>query len=194
VGAHLFFQVPPRSEVVIVIARRSRATRFSTPPRTGARRAAIITVVNGIRRLERGLRLAARHIETATRLSAAQLFVLEQLALAPAESLGSLAERTFTDRSSVSAVVDRLVALRLVSRQSSPRDRRRHRLRITAAGRRVLAAAPSPPAAQLIAALNRLRPAELSGLARGLARLNELLGLSAQPARMLFEDGQEDAP
>ena len=164
--------------------------RGSPPPRDHA--ADVVTVVNGIRRLERGLRLAAHQVSAVARLSAAQLFILEQLADAPAESLNHLAARTLTDRSSVSALVDRLAALGLVERSPDVDDRRRHRLRITAAGRARLASAPSPPTARLIAALEHLTPRELLGLARGLTRLNEVLGLSTQRAHLLFEDDEAE--
>lgn len=164
--------------------------RGSRPPRDHA--ADVVTVLNGIRRLERGLRLAAHQVSAAARLSAAQLFILEQLADAPAESVNDLAARTLTDRSSVSALVDRLTALGLVERWPDADDRRRHRLRITAAGRARLAAAPAPPTARLIAALERLTPRELLGLARGLTRLNEVLGLATHPAPLLFDDDAQE--
>lgn len=172
-----------RAPAIRQTARRARTAR--------QRDAAIITAVNGVRRLERALRLAARHVESVARLSAAQLFILEQLATAPAESLNDLAHRTLTDRSSVSALIDRLADLGLVTRRSDRADRRRQRIRITAAGRRVLAATAPPPTALLIAGLRRLTRAELVGLATGLARLNRAMGLAGSRAGMLFEDDGE---
>ena len=88
-------------------------------------------VLTGIRRLERGLRLAARTAERATALSAAQLFVLEKLAEAEASSIADLAARTHTDRSSVSAVIERLASAGLVRRSAAFQDRRRTEIRIT---------------------------------------------------------------
>ncbi|HEX6533352.1 MAG TPA: MarR family transcriptional regulator [Gemmatimonadaceae bacterium] len=189
----------PRAPVRATAARsaaRSAVRAAARAPRRPAarseREAAVITALTGIRRLERALRLAARRIESVARLSAAQLFVLEQLAVAPAESLNGLALRTLTDRSSVSAVVDRLAELGLVSRRSDRADRRRQRIRITAAGRRMLVTASPSPTTLLIAGLRQLARDELAGVASGLTRLNEAMGLAGRRAPMLFDDGPEE--
>lgn len=158
--------------------------RQTATPRSS--RSAIELVLNGVRRLERGLRLAARDVERSTRMSSAQLFVLEQLSRKPAASIGELASRTMTDRSSVSVVVDRLAAAKLVSRVQSTGDRRRAEVRITKAGREVLQRAPLPPAHQLVSGLKRMRPAAVRQLGETLQQLNVELGFS--DARMLFEE------
>ncbi len=147
-------------------------------------------VLAGIRRLERGLRLAAGDAERATGLSAAQLFSLEKLAEMPAASITVLAARTHTDRSSVSAVVDRLVAAGLVSRNASASDRRRSETRITRKGKAVLARAPKSPTAALLRALGQLPEAKVRQLANGLSALNEQLGYTE--TAMLFDDEDGD--
>ena len=145
-------------------------------------------VVDHLRRLERGLRLLAREIEASTGASAAQLFVLEQLADGAGLSLGELASRTLTDRSSVSAVVERLVAAKLVSRGESSRDRRRADVRITRAGRRALALAPPAPTRRLIDAVASLPARTRRQLATTLGQLNLALGFESNRPRMLFEE------
>jgi DNA-binding MarR family transcriptional regulator len=153
------------------------------------------SAVASIRRIVRVLRLASQQTQAAAGISAAQLFVLQQLGDGAALSLNELAERTITDRSSVAAVVDRLQAQRLVDRTTDPADRRRAAVRITAAGRRILARAPDAPTTALLAALRGLAPRELTGLARSLRRLTEALGAAEEPASMLFaEDGAARAP
>lgn len=147
-------------------------------------------VLTGVRRLERGLRLAAREAERKTGVSAAQLFVLEKLAAAPASSIADLAARTHTDRSSVSVIVDRLAVAGLVKRTASPDDRRRSETTITARGRAMLARAPLSPTATLVHAVKRLPRAKVRQLAFALAALNEELGYS--DAAMLFADGADD--
>ena len=89
-------------------------------------------VLEAVRRLVRFLRLAEADAQAATGLSAAQLFILRQLADQPASSLAELAERTLTDPSSVSSVVDRLVRRGLVRRHRPRSDARRVELRLTA--------------------------------------------------------------
>jgi len=145
-------------------------------------------VLSGVRRLERGLRLAARAAERATSLSAAQLFVLEKLAEAEAASIADLAARTHTDRSSVSAVVDRLAAAGLVKRSPSREDRRRTETRITRRGRSVLAKAPVSPTGALIRAVERLPATRIRQLDAALAALNNELGYTE--TAMLFEEEQ----
>ncbi len=147
-------------------------------------------VLAGVRRLQRGLRLAARDAERATGLSAAQLFSLEKLAEMPAASITVLAARTHTDRSSVSAVVDRLVAAGLVRRDPSASDKRRNETRITRKGKAVLARAPRSPTAALMGALAHLPPGNVRQLADTLKALNEQLGYTE--TAMLFEEEAGD--
>src|ERR671938_1731164 len=93
------------------VQRRNAATRTDARVRAArpSRRDLAVRSLDAIRRLVRGLRLAARASEREAGLSAAQLFVLQQLAESPAESINELAARTLTHQSSVSVVVRRLV-------------------------------------------------------------------------------------
>src|SRR3954471_2852204 len=88
-------------------------------------RKAIVASVDSIRRVLRALRIAARDTLATAGVSAAQLFVLRALVDGDAASLSDLAERTMTDRTSVTAVVDRLVQGGLVTKGTSDEDRRR---------------------------------------------------------------------
>jgi DNA-binding MarR family transcriptional regulator len=149
-------------------------------------------VVQSVRRILRALRLAAGATQAAG-LTAAQLYVLHQLAEADVLSISELAHRTLTDRSSVAAVVDRLVARGLIERSVSPRDRRRAEVRITDAGSALLAHAPPPPTMLLTDALDQLTAAELRTLSRSMVRLVKAMGLEDAAAPMLFEDGDRPA-
>ena len=156
-------------------------------------RKAIVASVDSIRRVLRALRIAARDTLATAGVSAAQLFVLRALVDGEAASLSDLAERTLTDRTSVTAVVDRLVQGGLVTKGTSDEDRRRASIRITPKGRTVLRGAPRPPTALLVEALERVEPAELRRLERGLRSLTHAMGIDGEPAEMLFEDGSADA-
>jgi DNA-binding MarR family transcriptional regulator len=151
-------------------------------------RKSIVASVDSIRRLLRALRIAARDTLATAGVSAAQLFVLRALVDGEAASLSDLAERTMTDRTSVAAVVDRLVRSGLVTKGTSDEDRRRASIRITPKGRTVLRGAPRPPTALLIEALQRVEPAELRRIERGLHALTRAMGIDGEPAEMLFED------
>lgn len=156
-------------------------------PRAAKPDAAAAALV-GLRRIVRFLRLADREIEAACGLSAAQLFVLHAIASAPGLSLGELAARTLTDQSSVSTVVARLSAAKLVARKVDQRDRRRAALALTAAGRAVLARAPKAPQERLIDAIREMPAARRAELVRALDGLTAALGADDTAPKMLFED------
>lgn len=168
---------------------RPASRRAAAPPPTDTQRA-----LDAVRRIVRALRVAEQQTRGETGLSAAQLFVLTQLAAAPAVSLTALAARTMTDRTSVAAVVERLAGIGLVATDRDPGDRRRVVARITEQGRRRLRAAPVPPTALLVDGLASLGPREARQLARGLERLVAAMGIDAEPAGMLFDDGAPATP
>ena len=141
-----------------------------------------------MRRIVRALRVAAQRTQDEAGISAAQLFVLRQLADGPVESLNELAERTLTDRSSVADVVERLASRGLVKRAQSAVDRRRLTISLSLAGERLLQSAPASPTAILIEALERMSDRELAELSRSLERLTHQMGIAGEPTVMLFED------
>ena len=161
------------------------------PASTRARRRA--ACVDHVRRIVRALRVSAEGTRARAGISAAQLFVLVQLRDGAERSMNELAAATLTDRSSVSAVVEKLAARRLVRRAAAESDRRRAAVRITPAGLALLARAPEPPTALLVEALDALPAPQLAALDTTLARLVNAMGLSDEPAPMLFEeDGRPD--
>jgi DNA-binding MarR family transcriptional regulator len=151
----------------------------------GARgsRAEIISVVDSLRSIVQSLRISGRFAEQQAGISSAQLFILEELAERPAQSINELAERTFTHQSSVSMVVSRLAESRLVSRTSAPGDARRLLISLTPAGRALLKKAPDTAQARLIDGLRTLDKVELRGLADYLSTLDEILVESTAESR-----------
>lgn len=146
-------------------------------------------ILDSIRRLVRFLRINDRASQTQAGLSAAQLFVLHELGKTPSLSLSDLAQRTFTDQSSVSVVVTRLVAGGHVSRDRDPADGRRLVLNLTKSGAAILERTPAPQPF-VLEAIERLSPAERKQFAGLFARLIEELGESGEPAPMIeFDDG-----
>jgi DNA-binding MarR family transcriptional regulator len=131
----------------------------------------------------------ARKGELSTGLSAAQTFVLSTLVERPGASVNELAEATLTDRSSVAAVVDRLVEQGFVVREQSPTDRRRASVSITPTGRKSMRRVASPPpTVALIGAMRALDRDEQRSLAVGLTALARAMDVDGEPAGMLFED------
>ena len=150
--------------------------------------AAIEDALRSLRRLVRTLRSSATGVERTTGLSTAQIFVLQLLDDAHADSMNALAERTMTDQSSVSVVVARLEARGLVRRHPSPLDGRRTAVSITELGRQALGGAPPTVQARLTNALRQLSPDDLRDFGRGLTQVVTLVGAADEPATLLFED------
>jgi DNA-binding MarR family transcriptional regulator len=157
-------------------------------------RHAVATSLDALRRVLRALRVAARDTLATSGVSAAQLYVLRALADDADASLSELAARTMTDRTSVKAVVDRLVEGGLVTKKTSTEDRRRAAIRITPKGRTLLRGAPRPPTALLVDGLEQLEPAQLRRLARGLRALTRAMKIDEDRAGMLFEELPEGEP
>jgi MarR family transcriptional regulator, lower aerobic nicotinate degradation pathway regulator len=150
----------------------------------------ITQILDAIRRIISVLRRSSRAIEGSVGIGTAQLFVLQELAKAPADSINELADRTFTHQSSVSVVVRRLVRQKLVERRPAKDDRRRRELRLTRAGQRLVARAPAPAQILLIEGLRALPAAELGRLARLLNRVVDRMGLAEEEPVMLFSEGR----
>jgi DNA-binding MarR family transcriptional regulator len=145
-------------------------------------------VLDSLRRIVQVLRTASRSAEQDFGISAAQLFVLQRLAVEPSLSVNELAARTLTHQSSVSGVVQRLVAHGLVARTTSPDDGRRAVVSLTPRGRALLRRAPGAAQDRLIAGLQRLTSVERRDLSKSLGRLLQAMGESEPNPPMFFEE------
>jgi|SRR4051812_2625639 len=156
-----------------------------------ADRQTIERAMNAVRSIVRAQRINTRAIELKMGISLAQLFVLQQLAERPSDSLNDLAERTATHQSSVSVVVRRLVERGLVSRTSSSADKRRIEIDLTPAGRALLTDAPTTIQMQLINGLSHMAPEEQGELADLLETWLHAakVDIAAPPMIGEFEDG-----
>jgi len=146
------------------IASRRPATRGASEPPSAQ-------VLDALRAVTRELRVSGRSVDQRLGLHPAQLHALQQLSERPARSLAELAERTHTDPSSVSVVVQRLVERGLVVRTAAADDRRRTELAATAAGRALVRRSPESTARRLERALDTLGDRDSAALARTLAAL-----------------------
>ncbi|HTJ24011.1 MAG TPA: MarR family winged helix-turn-helix transcriptional regulator [Gemmatimonadaceae bacterium] len=148
--------------------------------------------MNAVRSIVRALRINTRAIELKMGISLAQLFVLQQLAEKPADSLNELADRTATHQSSVSVVVRRLVERGYVTRTASPADKRRIEIAVTQSGRDLLAGAPPTIQNQLMTALREMNRDDQVTLAELLERwlVGAKIDFASPP--MLGEDESEN--
>ena len=156
-------------------------------PSPPTRQSDVARALNALRRMVRGLRSAAETVERDLRISAAQLFVLSELAQVPDQSVKDLAAVTMTTHSTVSQVVAQLISKRLVIRSADEFDGRRSVLRVSRKGTDLLRKAPRAIQEDLLDGFATLRPAERRQLANGLERWLAASGLSGVPSTMLFE-------
>jgi DNA-binding MarR family transcriptional regulator len=169
------------------------ANSSQTAPTTANADQSIERSMNAVRSVVRALRINTRAIESKMGISLAQLFVLQQLADRPANSLNELAERTATHQSSVSVVVRRLVDNGYVLRTTSPVDKRRIEIQVTPSGRELLDGAPTTIQLQLVSSLRTMSQSDQATLADLLERwLREAkIDIAAPP--MLGEDDSNGA-
>jgi DNA-binding MarR family transcriptional regulator len=163
----------------------SHASRRARAPRGDDHTASIL---DALRRIVRHLRLVARESETQAGVAPAQLFVLSRLAEQPAESVRELAARTLTDPSSVSVVLAKLEAKKLVVRRLDPRDKRRAQIALTAKGRAALGRAPELPQVRLVSAIAALPATRRRAVAAALLDVVSALGADRVEPQLFFED------
>lgn len=145
-------------------------------------------VLDGVRRIVQSLRESSRWAEKHVGMTGAQLFVLQQLDEAPAQSLNDLAARTHTHQSSVSTIVARLVDQGLVTRTRSPRDGRTIELHLSSRGRKLAARAPNAAQQRLIQGIRELPPAKRRGLATTLTAVAQAMDSAGGEPSMFFEE------
>jgi DNA-binding MarR family transcriptional regulator len=143
-------------------------------------------VINSLRRITQGLRLSSSVVQHKLGITGAQLFVLQQLAEHPVSSLRELQARTFTDQSSVSVVVSRLVTAGHITRRRSKTDARRIELSLTTSGRALLRRAPELAQTRLVETLRAIGGKELKVTRAVLDKIATEIGPEDETA-MFFE-------
>jgi DNA-binding MarR family transcriptional regulator len=145
-------------------------------------------VLDAFRSLVKALRLADRAGLKRHGLGSAQMFVLHELNRDAPLSINDLAARTATDQSTVSVVVNKLVAKGFVASARSDSDGRRAELVLTAKGKQLVRKLPPPIQHLLITGVQRLSPARASDLADMFEQIVGGLGDRDEIAPMFFED------
>src|SRR3546814_6865060 len=99
--------------------------------------------LKALRRILRATDRGSRKLAAATGLTPSQLLVLREVEARDEVTPGSIAQRLQFSHATITAIADRLVALGLVTRTRSDRDKRQIFLDATAEGRQRLADAPA---------------------------------------------------
>jgi len=147
----------------------------------------VAVAMDALRRIVRSLRVAERHSEATLGLTSAQLFVLREIDKAGTLTVSDLAKRTATAQSSVSEVLTRLEARRLVTRTRSAADRRRAEITLSEAGRALLIREREPIQERLVGAFQALSIDGQRATAELLTEWVDEAGMGDVPASMFFE-------
>jgi DNA-binding MarR family transcriptional regulator len=110
----------------------------------------------------------------AASLSVPQFRVLTFLSRMPGAALAGVAEHLGVARSTASAIVDRLVRRKLVSRTEDPQERRCVVLTLTPTGAQLLQESREAAWARMAKVLAGLTPADLAQVTEGLMRLGNV--------------------
>jgi DNA-binding MarR family transcriptional regulator len=166
--------VEPNGTRTIMASQQARTTGRSSSPRTAR-------AVSCVRRLVNALGESARAVERHTGTTNAQLFLLRQIEREKELTINELAARALTQQSTVSLLVRKLSQAGYVHRERSPTDRRRVCVTLTARGRALARRAPDPPLAHMLSALERMPPAQVEALIRGVGALLKEMHAPAAP-------------
>ena len=145
-------------------------------------------VLDAFRSLVKALRLADRAGLRKHGLGSAQVFVLHELNRESPLSINELAERTATDQSTVSVVVNKLVEKGFVTRARASADARRVALALTPKGRTAVRKLPPPIQQALIDGVRRLPASRARALAETLEQIVGALGVEGERPPMFFDD------
>ncbi len=141
-------------------------------------RSEISEIVNSIRTLQQvGYRQSAEFVRK-YRITGPQLGALRIISLKPGLSLRELSERLYLHVSTVSGIVTHLEERGYASRERSREDRRVIELRVTAAGRRVIARTPLAGMGLLIHKVDELPVGQRRAILKGLRLLLNMMRLT----------------
>jgi len=114
-------------------------------------------------------------------VSGPQIWALRSVDEAGVASMGALAVGMHLHMSTVTGIIDRLEAAKLVTRERSGSDARVMELRLTAKGRAILARAPEPPRSKAARGLQRLSPKELQQVHSSLRLIARVMDVDLAP-------------
>ena len=154
-------------------------------------------ILRALRRITRAIDLHSRKLATTFGLTGPQLVCLRALGQVEHSTPSALAKELSLSQATVTGIVDRLDARQLLTRERNSRDRRLVTVTITAAGRALIAQAPSPLQETFIEELERLKPEEQRNILETLERIVRMMGgedleaaavLSTSPAAQSTEE------
>jgi len=114
-------------------------------------------------------------------VSGPQIWALRSIELGGVVSMSDLAQGMHLHMSTVTGIIDRLEAGKLVTRERSEADARVMEIRLTARGKSILAKAPEPPRSKAARGLQRLTPKELKQVHSSLLLIARAMDVDLEP-------------
>ena len=153
--------------------RRNPGTATAaTPRRLSDRKELLSEAVETLHQIFQAVDVFSRQTLRDFGVSGPQIWALRTIEEAGVVSMGDVAQRMYLHMSTITGIIDRLEAAKLVTRERSETDARVTELRLTAKGRTILAKVPEPPRSKAARGLQRLS-------ARDLKRVHSALNLIA---------------
>lgn len=143
--------------------------------------------MDSMRRIVRGLYSLKTRAEWDHQISAAQLFVLREVGVAPRQSIADIARRTVANATSVAQVLSRLQIHGLIRRETFREATGAAEYTLTEAGEQVLALTPATVQERMVAGFLTFSTADQQRLADLLASWVHLAALDEVPPTMFLE-------
>lgn len=141
--------------------------------------------LRALRRILRATDAGTRRLASATGLTPSQLLVLREIGAHRGVTPGAVAQQLQFSHATITAVVDRLAELGLVTRTRSEADKRQFLLAITPDGSRTAAEAPDMLQEIFLHRFTMLAPWEQAMIFAGAERLAAILGADNDAAPLL---------
>lgn len=143
-----------------------------------------------LRRILRATELYARDLAQAVGLTPAQLRVLQIVGERGSATPKVLSQQMGIAQATVTALLDKLVARRMIQRTPSEIDRRQTNITLLPAGEACLAAAPDPLQQRYVQSFEKLADWEQAQLVASLERVAAMLDAEAIDASPVLATGQ----
>ena len=178
------------SEVLRLKRRRGRA---SLDPMTTMRPDRTDESLIALRRILRATELYARHLAQAVGLTPAQLRVLQIVDEKGSATPKALSDQMGVSQATITSLVDKLVASKLVERVQSERDRRQTNVVVTEAGHERLGHAPDALQQRYVRAFEAMADWEQAMLVAAMERVADMLDARNIDASPVLTSGDIEA-
>ena len=148
--------------------------------------------LRALRRVLRATEIGSRQLASTTGLTPSQLLVLREIDIRGSAMPSAVAQTLQFSQATITAIVDRLVALGFVQRQRGERDKRQIHLTLLPDGSKALAGAPDPLQMRFIDRFDALPAWEQAMILAAAEKLAVLMDADTIDAAPLLDGGRID--